>query len=237
MIVMPAIDLRDGACVQLVGGSYDDERVRLPDPLTVAQRWLDAGFESLHVVDLDAATDRGENDAIVARLLSLGCGRWQVGGGVRSKERIAALFAAGASRVVVGTRAIESPEWLEQQAARWPERIVLALDVKGGRPATHGWARTTDAALEDMLREASELTLAAVLVTAVDVEGQQGGCDLTLVERVQSATTLPVIASGGIASPRDLASLEERGVWAAVVGMALYSGTLDAERVAEKYGR
>ena len=236
MIVMPAIDLRDGACVQLVGGSYDDERVRLPDPVAAARRWIDAGFRSVHVVDLDAATGRGSNAATISRLLADGASvAWQVGGGVRAAERIDALLAAGATRVVVGTRALESFTWLAEQAERWPGRLVLAIAGRDGRAATHGWTRTLPDAPEALLREAA-LPLAGVLVTAIDVEGRQAGCDLKLIDRVRSATDLPVIASGGVSGWRDLEALDAQGVWAAVIGMALYTHTLDARRVAERYG-
>lgn len=237
MIVMPAIDLRGGACVQLVGGSYAEERVRLPDPLAVARRWREHGFEHLHVVDLDAATGTGSNDDVVAQVLSLDATTCEVGGGVRDDKRVDALMSQGAARVLASTRALEEPGWLAAQASRWPNRLVLALEVKQGRLATHGWSRAASVELDDALRATATLPLAGVFVTSVDYEGRMAGCDLALIDSVRALTPHPIIASGGITSFADLRALAEREVWGAVIGMALYTGTIDAERVAREFGR
>jgi phosphoribosylformimino-5-aminoimidazole carboxamide ribotide isomerase len=236
VIVMPAVDLRDGACVQLVGGSYDQERVRLPDPVSVARRWRQRGFKHLHVVDLDAATGRGSNDGIVTELLSAGDADVQVGGGVRSADRLETLFALGARRVVTGTRALEEPDWLAGIAERRPGGVVAAVDVRGRSAVVRGWADRLDDDLFDVLRRLATLPLAAILVTAVEVEGRLGGPDLALIDDVSAQVDLPLIASGGIASFNDLYALRDRGVWAVVVGMALYTGTLDPDRVAKEFG-
>jgi phosphoribosylformimino-5-aminoimidazole carboxamide ribotide isomerase len=238
MIVMPAVDLRDGACVQLVGGAYDRERLRLPDPVAVARRWRQRGFRHLHVVDLDAATGRGSNDRIVTELLSAGDADVQVGGGVRSADRLETLFELGASRVVTGTRALEEPDWLAGIAARRPGAVVAAVDVRGRSAVVRGWADRLDDDLFDVLRRLAALPLAAILVTAVEVEGRLRGPDLALIDDVLAQVELPppLIASGGIASFDDLYALRDRGVWAVVVGMALYTGTLDPDRVAKEFG-
>lgn len=235
MIVMPAIDLRGGACVQLVGGDFAAERVRLPDPVTVATRWMEMGFRHLHVVDLDAAKEAGSNDAVVSRILTLG-GVCEVGGGVRSAGRIDALIGAGAERVLVATRALEDPGWIAAQSRRWPGRLMLALEVKHGRLAIHGWSRPADASLEAVLESASGLPLAGVFVTSVDVEGSMAGCDLALVDLVREQTPHRVVVSGGIATFEDLEALRERRVWGAVIGMALYTEAVDARRVAREFG-
>jgi phosphoribosylformimino-5-aminoimidazole carboxamide ribotide isomerase len=142
MIVIPAVDLREGACVQLVGGEYDAERVRLEDPLAVAQGWARLGFTRLHVVDLDAATGRGSNAELVREIMR-DCGMVvQVGGGVRDEERVERLLDDGASAVVVGTRAIEDPDWLAEMAERYPGELIVAADVRDRRVVTRGWART-----------------------------------------------------------------------------------------------
>jgi phosphoribosylformimino-5-aminoimidazole carboxamide ribotide isomerase len=235
MIAIPAIDLRDGACVQLVGGSFEDERVRLDDPIAVAVRWRDAGFTRVHVVDLDAAIGCGSNAAVVAAVVATSGLSYQVGGGIREDDGIARWLARGASRVVVGTRGIEDPEWLVRQARQYPDRIVVAMDVRGERVQIRGWSADADESLSQVLGAIAEAPLAGVLVTAVDIEGRMAGPDLALMRLVRGATALPLIASGGIASLDDLAALESMRVDAAVIGMALYTGALDAAAVARRY--
>jgi phosphoribosylformimino-5-aminoimidazole carboxamide ribotide isomerase len=236
MIVIPAIDIRDGACVQLVGGSYEDERVRLPDPCAVARRWRDAGFTRLHVVDLDAATGAGSNAATLAAVLAERRDvQIQVGGGVRSEETMDALFAAGAARVVVGTRALEDLAWLAEQAKRWPRHIMVAVDVKSGKAAVRGWREAIQLDVCALLRELSPLPLAGILVTGVDVEGRLLGPDFALVEEVVRATRFPVTASGGVATLDDIRALRDLGAQGCVVGMALYTGALDPRVILEEF--
>ncbi len=234
MRAIPAVDLREGACVQLVGGAFEDERVRLPDPVAAARHWRAQGFATLHVVDLDAALGRGDNREVIAALLAEG-GDVQVGGGVRDEAAIEWLLARGAARVVVGTRALEDTAWLDAAARAFPRRLVVAVDARDGRVATHGWTRTQDRDAVDAIRALSALPLAGILVTAVEREGRLAGPALELTERAARAAACPLIASGGIASAEDLRALESRGVAAAVLGMALYTGALDARAVAEEF--
>jgi len=235
MIAIPAVDLRDGACVQLVGGSYADERVRLQNPAAVAAHWRKIGFRRLHVVDLDAATGRGSNDSVIDEILRDGSGDLQIGGGVRTTERVDALLRAGAQRVVVGTRAIEHPQWLADLTARHPNRIILAADVRGRNLVTRGWAQELPANIFTLVSDLSSSSLAALLVTAVHVEGQMRGPDLELVQDLVSRTPLPIIASGGVGGVDDLHALAERGAAAVIIGMALYTGALDPRVVATEF--
>jgi len=234
MLAIPAVDLREGACVQLVGGEYDAERVRLADPVAVARNWRALGFRTLHVVDLDAATSRGDNRDVIAALLAEG-GDVQVGGGVRDEAAISWLIERGAARVVVGTRALEDGAWLGTMVTRFPNRLVVAVDARDGKVATHGWARTQDRDAVDAVRALSVLPLAGILVTAVEREGRLAGPNLELAERAAQAAACPLHASGGITSAEDLRALGARGVAAAVLGMALYTGVLDARAVAEEF--
>lgn len=235
MIAIPAIDLREGACVQLVGGSYAREEVRLDNPLEVARGWSRAGFQRLHVVDLDAATGRGENEGIVRDILSEVPASVQVGGGVRSGDTVERLLGEGAQWVVLGTRALEEPEWLAGTASTFPGQLIVAADVRERHVVTRGWTRTLNRTVLDVIERLNELPLGGVLVTAVHREGQLAGTDLFLMEDVAELSVHPVIASGGIASMSDLRELAERGVAAAVIGMALYTGALDARSVAEEF--
>ena len=190
--------------VQLVGGEYDREQVRLNDPLRIARQWALAGFSRLHVVDLDAATGRGSNRETVTQMLWDGPAAFQVGGGVRTEDDIRTLLDAGAACVVLGTRALEDLDWLA--------RDVLSV-----------------------VDEVASLPLAGLLVTAVHREGLMQGTDLPLMEDVAEASPFPVFASGGIGSLADLRALEDRGVAAAVIGMALYTGAIDPRVLAEEF--
>ena len=221
--------------MQLVGGEYADERVRLADPVAVARDWVRYGFRRLHVVDLDAATGRGSNRDLVGELLRDTAAQLQVGGGVRSETQIEELLANGASAVVVGTRALEDADWLARVASTYPNEILVAADVRDRRVVTHGWSRTLPRDIVDVTEELSALPLAGMLVTAVHREGRMQGADLFLMEDVVDAASFPVYASGGIASVADLRALADRGVAAAVVGMALYTGAIDPWHTAEEF--
>lgn len=236
MIAIPAVDLREGACVQLVGGSYEREAVRLEDPIAVARSWAQLGFPMLHVVDLDAATGRGSNRELVAEIVREAGVPVQVGGGVRDADAIERLVDAGAARVVVGTRAVEDPDWLEEMAGEHAGRIVVAADVRERRVVTRGWQRTLARHITDLVDALNELPLGGILVTAVHREGQMRGTDLHLMEDVAEESVHPVLASGGITTLNDLRALEELGIAGAVLGMALYAGELDARTVAEEFG-
>jgi phosphoribosylformimino-5-aminoimidazole carboxamide ribotide isomerase len=235
VIAMPAVDLRDGACVQLVGGSYQEERVRLDDPVGVARSWERYGFNRLHVVDLDAATERGSNEGLVRTLLADVSIPVQVGGGVRSGDRVAELLESGAVAVIVGTRALEETEWLAELALRHPGEIIVACDVRERRVTTRGWVRTLPLDILDVVDELNAHPLAGLLVTAVHREGQMRGADLPLMEDVVEASRFPVYASGGVATMQDLRALEHRGVAGVVIGMALYAGALDPSAVAGEF--
>jgi phosphoribosylformimino-5-aminoimidazole carboxamide ribotide isomerase len=236
MQVIPAIDLRDGACVQLVGGSYADERVRIADPLAVAENWAELGFGRIHLVDLDAATGRGSNRETVRAILDAGVPeRVQCGGGVRNLQTIAELFTAGASEVVLGTRAIEDRPWLDDVVLRYPNRIIVAADTKGRQLMTRGWSETNKLTITDFMEELSSLPLASILVTAVDREGRMEGPDLDLMEEIILRSTVPLQASGGVRNIDDLRALSELGVSAAIVGMALYTGKLDTQTIIEEF--
>jgi phosphoribosylformimino-5-aminoimidazole carboxamide ribotide isomerase len=239
MQVIPAIDLRDNACVQLVGGSYDHERVRIPNPVAVAKEWARLGFARIHLVDLDAATGRGSNRQMITSILGAlpteNHFRIQCGGGVRDLETIAELLAAGASEVVVGTRAIEDRAWLEDAVSRYPNRLVVAADARAGQLVTRGWSETGSVNVIDFIDELAALPLAGILVTAVEREGRMEGPDLTLMQQIALRSRLPLQASGGVRGIGDLRELAEQGVSAAIVGMALYTGALDPQTIIEEF--
>jgi len=233
--VIPAIDLRDGCCVQLVGGSYADERVRLTDPVGVAARWADAGFRRIHVVDLDAATARGSNRETVRELLAENDISVQCGGGVRDLDSIEELLTAGASEVVLGTKAIEDREWLEKAAGLYPSRLIVAADARGRNITTRGWSETVPLNVTTFVKELAGLPLAAILVTAVEFEGRLRGPDAALIGEIAAASRVPLQASGGVSSLADLHDLCNAGATGAIVGMALYTGVLEARAIMEEF--
>lgn len=236
MIAVPALDLREGACVQLVGGDYAAERVRLPDPVAVAERWASCGFTTLHLVDLDRATGRGDNDRVVAAVLARGGARIQVGGGVASTDRVEWLLAAGADTVVVGTKAVAEPDWLAEIANRWPGRVVVAADVRDREIVTRGWSHHTGMMIDALLGRIDSVPLGGVLVTAVHREGQLAGPDLAVIAEAVRSTRHPIQASGGIRSIDDLRDLGGVGAARAVIGMALYTDRIDPIAAGQEFG-
>jgi len=237
MLLLPSVNLRGGACVQLVGGSYTEEVVRLDDPVAQLRRWSHHGFNAIHLLDLDAATGRGDNYALVQEFLHSADIAVRVAGGIRDVARIERLIDLGAAQVVVGTRAVEDPFWAASVAEEFPMRVVVAVDVKLRTVVTHGFSRTLHRPLERVLEGLSELPLAGIMVTAVHRSGGGSGTDVALAElAVDCADGVPVTAAGGIASAGELRALEERGVAAAVVGVALYTDVLDPAPVASEFG-
>ena len=227
MIVMPAVDILDHNVVQLVGGVPGTEQVLLPNPVDVAKDWVGKGAPMLHVVDLDGAFAQGNNIAIIRRIIAECRVPVEVGGGIRSTEVAEYLLDAGAKQIVVGTKAIKEPEWLRELAERNPKRVVLALDVKGGRITVKGWQESAGISHEDMFQRIRDIPLAAVLHTDVDVEGKVQGINVGEVETFVSRCPHEVIASGGITGMNDLAELERIGIRSAVVGLSLYTGKLN----------
>ena len=231
MIIFAAIDLRDANVVQLVGGDPSDERVRWPDPVAVARRWEDRGFEQLHIVDLDAALGRGSNRAIIRDIIQAVRVPVQVGGGIRDDVAVNELLEAGAARVIVGTRAVREPGWVDRLANRYPDRIVLAADVRDRQVVAHGWTAGTGLSIGELLERSADTPLAAVLVTDVGREGSLAGIDADLFRDTIARSRHPLFASGGIGDVRDLETLRQLGASGAVLGMALYTGRIDPEQL------
>jgi phosphoribosylformimino-5-aminoimidazole carboxamide ribotide isomerase len=235
MIAIPALDLRSGACVQLAADSYDQEVIRIPDPVGVAVAWRRYGFRHLHVVDLDAVAGRGNNVPAVQAILGATDVEVQVGGGIRSREAIQQSLSDGAQRVVIGTRALEDFDWLLEMSTDFPGSIVVAADVRDRKILSHGWTRTHSRLVLDLIEDLNGLPLAGVLVTAVHREQAMHGTDLPLMEDVAEIAEFPVFASGGLGSIGDLRALADRGVAAAIIGMALYNGAMDPWAVAQEF--
>jgi phosphoribosylformimino-5-aminoimidazole carboxamide ribotide isomerase len=237
MMVIPAVDLREGHCVQLVGGSYDRELIRLDDPLEVAARWERLGFPRLHIVDLDAATGRGSNwDVIRTILESSGCAT-QVGGGVRTTEAVNELLLAGADHVITGTRGLEDRSWLIEVAESNPGQVILAVDIRDRQIVIRGWSKVIEHEFREVISELGALPLGGLFVTAVHREGLMQGTDIALMREVLACSSLPIQTAGGVGTMEDLRALEEIGVAAVVVGTGLYTGALDPGAIIEEFAQ
>jgi phosphoribosylformimino-5-aminoimidazole carboxamide ribotide isomerase len=236
VIAVPAVDLKGGRCVQLVGGRPEEVRVSLPSPAAVARRWWNLGFRHLHVVDLDAALGSGDNQDRIRDVIAATDSDVQVGGGIRDDEAADRLLASGADRIVVGTRAIDDRAWLEGLAERHPGRVVVAADIRDGVVLRKGWTEDSALRIDGFLRSLGDLDLAGVLCTDVGKEGRLEGIDEAAMDAVIRISPHPVWISGGITTIADLSMLEAAGAHGAVLGMALYTGTVRPMEVAERWG-
>ena len=231
MEIIPAIDLLDGACVRLHQGDYDQVTRFSDDPVAQARSWEEQGASRLHLVDLDGAK-RGEpvNDAAVRAITTALDIPVQLGGGVRSLERASELLACGLDRVILGTVAIEQPALVVDLAKRYPGQIVVGIDAKNGRVATRGWIEQSDVLATDLAQRFSDAGIAAIITTDIATDGTLAGPNLEALRTMAKASTVPVIASGGIGCMADLLSLlpfEVLGVSGVIVGRALYDGRVD----------
>jgi phosphoribosylformimino-5-aminoimidazole carboxamide ribotide isomerase len=230
--VLPAIDLRDGRVVQLVGGDPDTEAA-YGDPVSAAERWVDAGARALHVVDLDGALagERG-NAAAVGRIVDAVDVPVQVGGGIRSVDTATRLLDDGVDRVILGTAAVEDPAIVTELADRGAD-VVVSLDARDGEVVVGGWTEGTGMAPEAAAAAFADRGAVAILFTDVDVEGRMAGVRTDRVSAVADASPIPVVASGGVGSADHVRALRNAGAAAVVVGSALYEGVLDLDAARE----
>jgi phosphoribosylformimino-5-aminoimidazole carboxamide ribotide isomerase len=231
MIVLPAIDLLNGKVVQLVGGRPGTEQVVLPNPQEVAWRWQREGAPGIHVVDLDAALGKGGNRESIRSILEKVNIPVQVGGGIRDSSAVESILDMGASKVIVGTRGITDPRWLREVSLSNPQKIILAMDVRGGKIQLKGWQESSRTSTQEVLQAIADLPLAGVLHTNVDVEGRAAGIDGQEMETFLRMCPHPVIASGGITTMEDIRTLQRMGVQIAVVGLALYTNKIDTAEI------
>jgi len=231
MRIIPAVDILDHRVVQLVGGVPGTEQVTLPDPLTVARDWESKGADRLHIIDLDSALGRGHNAQVIRGIIERSKVPVQVGGGIRSTEVAEYFLDCGADRVIAGTKGLKDPAWLRTMSLKYPKRMVLALDMKNGRIQTHGWKEDSPLDLKDVFASVSDLPLAGVLFTNVDVEGQAKGIDVQAVRDFITSCPHLTIVSGGVTDQRDVDALEGMGVEEAVVGLSLYTGKLNHKAI------
>ena len=235
MILIPAIDLKEGRCVRLEQGRMEDVTVFSDDPVAMVGRWRGEGGQRLHVVDLDGAfAGKPRNRDLIEKMVTAaGDMPVQVGGGIRDVDTIAAYFDAGVGFAIVGTAAIEDSAFLQQAAERWPARIILGLDARSDQLATSGWAESKGGSALAFGRRAGELPLAGIVYTDIDRDGLLGGVNVEATVAMAEASKLPVVASGGVSNLDDLKRLksgfaDSSGVLLGVItGRAIYDGRLD----------
>jgi phosphoribosylformimino-5-aminoimidazole carboxamide ribotide isomerase len=222
--VIPAVDMQDGEVVQLVQGERGTEK-KYGSPVEAAERWVDEGAETLHLVDLDGAFEgERKNAPAVDAILDAVAVDVQLGGGIRTAEDAIDLLDRGVDRVILGTAAIENPDIVEEISDVHPESVMVSLDAKDGEVLVSGWTEGTGLDPAEAAERYEDLGAGAILFTDVDVEGQLEGVQTETVKRVTEAVDIPVVASGGVATLEDVAALREAGAAAVVVGTALYEG-------------
>lgn len=227
--LFPAVDLRGGKCVQLVGGVPGTEVVALDNPLSQAGRWAAEGADHLHIIDLDGAIlGKRINEPIITEIVHNLDLFIQVGGGIRTRQDAESLLLLDVDRVILGTAALENPTLVEELAVQYgSSRIMVALDVKRGLVTSEGWQKILNEKAVELGRLFERKGAGSILFTNIDVEGLQQGIDITPTKQLIKALKIPVIAAGGVTTIKDILSLREAGSGGAVVGTAIYTGKLN----------
>jgi len=230
VILYPAIDLKDGQCVRVLRGELSTATVFNDDPAAQARAWAAAGFQWLHVVDLNGSTEgRSVNGAAVEAILGAVSIPVQLGGGVRSMTNIETWIEAGVSRVILGTAAVRDPDLVRSAAAAFPDQVAVSIDVRAGRAAVEGWREDAGVGALEVARRFEDAGVAALIITDIDRDGALAGFNVEVFGAVADAVDMPVIAAGGLASAADIRRLRDRPgrpIAGAVLGRALYVGAI-----------
>lgn len=242
MLVIPAIDLKKGQCVRLRQGRMDAVTVFSPDPVATAARWVEAGARRLHIVDLDGAVSGAPANAEVIRNIAEQYPELpiQVGGGIRDEDTVQAYLDAGVHYIIVGTKAVSAPHFVNDLCMKFPARIIVGLDAREGRVAIDGWSKLSRHDVIDMAQHFEQDGVAAIVYTDISRDGMMQGLNVEATARLAEAVAVPVIASGGVSGLDDIRALCENGdagIEGVIVGRALYEDTLDlgeAQRLADE---
>lgn len=237
MIVIPAIDLKEGRCVRLEQGEMHRDTVFSDNPAEQALKWQQAGAELLHLVDLDGAfAGQPKNKAAIEAILKALTIPAQLGGGIRDITTIEAYLSLGLSRVIIGTAAQRNPELVIEACQKFPGQIVVGIDAKNGMVAVQGWAELTDITAVDLAKKFEDCGVSAIIYTDISRDGMMAGPNLEATKSLAEAISIPVIASGGVSSLKDIENLmaiEASGISGAITGKAIYTGAIDlAEAIA-----
>lgn len=239
MLIIPAIDLKDGQCVRLRQGLMEDSTVFSDDPVAMATQWVEAGTRRLHLVDLNGAFAGEPVNGEVVQAIAKAYPQLpiQIGGGIRSLETIEAYVKAGVSYVIIGTKAVREPAFVAEACKAFPGRVIVGLDAKNGWVATDGWAEVSDVQATDLAKQFDALGVSAIVYTDIARDGMMQGVNVEATVQMAQASSIPVIASGGITNMEDikaLAAVSAKGICGAITGRAIYEGTLDV-REAQAY--
>ena len=235
--IFPAIDLRDGKAVRLTRGDYDQMTVYSDDPVSVAKDFYNAGARYLHIVDLDGAKDgTAANFETIKRIVSATGMYCEVGGGIRDEGRIKGYLEMGAGRVILGTAAVNDPEFLKLAVERYGEKIAVGVDADNGFVAVNGWLEVTKIKGIDFCKELKKLGVKSVIYTDIAKDGGLMGTNLELYETLSREDVPAITASGGITDLSEVVALNEMGIDAAILGKALYTGKLDLKAVVDRIG-
>lgn len=234
MLIIPAVDIKNGKCVQLVQGKPGTEQIIIENPAKVAKSWEDKNASTIHVIDLDGAFGNKNNISVVEKILDTVSVPIQMGGGIRSKEYAQKLLNIGIERLILGTMAIENPLLVQELADEYgKERIMVSLDSKDSKVVIKGWTEKTSKTAPEMGQILEDNGAGGILFTNVDVEGLLNGFYIDPVLELVSAVNIPIIYSGGISTLDDLEKLQNTGVNGVVVGSAIYKGRIDFEKALE----
>jgi len=243
MLLIPAIDLKEGKCVRLRQGRMDDGTVFSDDPVAVATRWVAAGAKRIHLVDLDGAfAGKPVNADVIHGIVKAHPGiPVQIGGGIRDEDTIQAYLDAGVEYVIIGTKAVNEPHFVRDMALEYPRRIIVGLDAKDGKVAIDGWSKLSKHDVVDLAKHFEEDGVEAIIYTDISRDGMMQGVNIEATAKLARAIHIPVIASGGITNIEDIKALGAivgDGVMGAITGRAIYEGTLDfaeAVKLAESF--
>jgi phosphoribosylformimino-5-aminoimidazole carboxamide ribotide isomerase len=228
MQIWPAIDLLGGKCVRLRQGDYDRVTVFSDDPVTQALKFQAAGAKHLHIVDLDGARDgKPTNRNVIRDIVSAVDMQCELGGGVRDQATIDDLLALGLNRLVLGTKALKSADWFREMCVVYPEKLVLGIDAKDGFAAVHGWHEVSAIQATELADLFRDVPLAALVYTDIATDGMMRGPNLAEMARMQQYVSIPVVASGGVTTLKDVSELAAAGLAGAIIGRAVYEGTID----------
>jgi len=231
MIIIPAVDIKNGKCVRLLQGRKEDETVFSNDPAGMAKKWAQAGAELIHVIDLDGAFEKSpQNLEAIKGILHTVDTPIQLGGGIRDEQTACKFLDMGVQKVIIGTEAIKNPAWVKRCAERFPGRIVVGIDARNGLVAIEGWTEDTQTRAVDLAKRFENCGVGAINFTDIHRDGMQTGPNIEETRKLAAAIDIPVVASGGVATIKDIQNLlplEAVGVIGVITGKALYGGTLN----------